>query len=150
VTRSLLGPSNDRFSDLTRTLLPRYLSARRHVGILHAVHLFCLLAHIGGWVGYQWDSALALQRQMPSLLTRVPLCRHNATMVVACRRRLFTSSSPSTAASSSVRATPHLLLPHCRHFAVDSLTLHTDVLMRSLCPSIQSPSIHPFLLSSSP
>jgi hypothetical protein len=45
---------------------------------------------------------------------------------------------------------PRLFSPHHRHFAVESLTLHTDVLIRPLRPNVQSPPVHPFVLSNSP
>jgi hypothetical protein len=118
-------------------------SPRRHVA-----QLLCLLIRTGGWVGYKRDSTLASQHHSPSLSHKGPVAP--STMAVACCHRL----SLRRRHLPSHRRLPSLSHAYCRltlvNFAVESLTLHTDVPMHPLRPNVHSPLVHPFVLSNSP
>jgi hypothetical protein len=83
----------------------------------------------------------------PALAISQGSCR-----VVAMRQWLSLAATAFrlVVASSHALAISRLLSPHHRHFAVESLTLHTDVLRRPLRPNVQSSPVHPFALSNSP
>jgi hypothetical protein len=117
---------------------PRRDPARSTSTLLSNLHRRMGRLLVGFYLGFTAPPALAISQ--------------GSRRVVATRQWLSLAATAFclVIASPHALAIPRLLSPHRRHFAVESLTLHTDVLIRPLRPNVQSPPVHPFVLSNSP